>query len=104
MTPKKYVLLCLSLTGTRVWDVVNELVGLCTMPPPDNPFSLDMCYLHTLPLPERFLATGALLNFLEMIVVQGNRKETFYDLGGCHAGYSELAETGFTVNEIRAVD
>ncbi|KAK3568055.1 hypothetical protein QTP86_029262 [Hemibagrus guttatus] len=66
--------------GTRVWDVVNELVGLCTMPPPDNPFSLDMCYLQTLPLPERFLATGALLNFLEMIVVQGSRKETFYDL------------------------
>ncbi|XP_058250121.1 uncharacterized protein si:dkey-19b23.7 isoform X1 [Hemibagrus wyckioides] len=70
----------LTSQGTRVWDVVNELVGLCTMPPPDNPFSLDMCYLHTLPLPERFLATGALLNFLEMIVVQGNRKETFYDL------------------------
>ncbi|KAB5579312.1 hypothetical protein PHYPO_G00193640 [Pangasianodon hypophthalmus] len=70
----------LTSQGTRVWDVVNELVGLCTMPPPDNPFSLDMRYLQTLPLPERFLATGALLNFLEMIVVQGSRKEPFYDL------------------------
>ncbi|KAG9274317.1 hypothetical protein AMEX_G11226 [Astyanax mexicanus] len=66
--------------GTRVWDVVNELVGLCTMPPPDNPFSLDMRYLQTLPLPERFLVTGALLNFLEMIVVEGSREEPFYDL------------------------
>lgn len=66
--------------GTHVWDIVNELVGLCTMPPPDNPFSLDMRYLQTLSLPERFLVTGALLNFLEMIVVQGNREETFYDL------------------------
>ncbi|GAA6069346.1 uncharacterized protein si:dkey-19b23.7 isoform X1 [Tachysurus ichikawai] len=65
----------LTSQGTRVWDVVNELVGLCTMPPPDNPFSLDMCYLQTLPLPECFLATGALLNFLEMIVVQGSHKE-----------------------------
>ncbi|KAI5104254.1 hypothetical protein C0J45_5880 [Silurus meridionalis] len=66
--------------GTRVWDVVHELVGLCTMPPPDNPFSLDICYLKTLSLPERFLTTGALLNFLEIIVVQGSRKESFYDL------------------------
>ncbi|XP_051581040.1 uncharacterized protein si:dkey-19b23.7 [Myxocyprinus asiaticus] len=66
--------------GTHVWDVVSELVGLCTMPPPDNPFSLDMRYLQTLSLPERFLVTGALLNFLEMIVVQGNREESFYDL------------------------
>ncbi|XP_073764442.1 uncharacterized protein si:dkey-19b23.7 isoform X4 [Danio rerio] len=66
--------------GTHVWDVVSELVGLCTMPPPDNPFSLDMRYLQTLSLPERFLVTGALLNFLEMIVVQGSREEPFYDL------------------------
>ncbi|KAG1959280.1 uncharacterized protein si:dkey-19b23.7 [Pimephales promelas] len=66
--------------GTHVWDVVSELVGLCTMPPPDNPFSLDMRYLQSLSLPERFLATGALLNFLEMIVVQGSREEPFYDL------------------------
>lgn len=51
------------------------------MPPPDNPFSLDMRYLQTLSLPERFLVTGALLNFLEMIVVQGSREEPFYDMG-----------------------
>lgn len=71
-----------SPVGTHVWDIVNELVGLCTMPPPDNPFSLDMRYLQTLSLPERFLVTGALLNFLEMIVVEGNREDLFYDLGG----------------------
>lgn len=84
--------------------MVNELVGLCTMPPPDNPFSLDLCYLKTLPLPERFFVTGALLNFLEMIVVQGSRKDSFYDLGGCHAGNSEPAESVFTVNGIGAVN
>ncbi|XP_066538095.1 uncharacterized protein si:dkey-19b23.7 isoform X2 [Hoplias malabaricus] len=70
----------LTSQGTQVWDVVNELVGLCTMPPPDNPFSLDMRYLQTLHLPERFLVTGALLNFLEMIVVQGSPVEPFYDM------------------------
>lgn len=76
-----------------MWDVVNELVGLCTMPPPDNPFSLDMRYLQTLPLPERFLVTGALFNFLEMIVVQGSREESFHDMGGCKTGSSERTES-----------
>uniref|UniRef100_A0A3Q4M2J5 Si:dkey-19b23.7 n=1 Tax=Neolamprologus brichardi TaxID=32507 RepID=A0A3Q4M2J5_NEOBR len=53
----------------RVWDVVSELVCLCTVPSPSNPFALDMSYIKSLPLAERFLVTGALLNFLEMYVV-----------------------------------
>ncbi|KAL2079614.1 hypothetical protein ACEWY4_025358 [Coilia grayii] len=63
----------------HVWDMVSELVGLCTMPPPDNPFSLDTRYLQTLPLPDRFLVTGALLSFLEALVVQGSQEEVYYD-------------------------
>uniref|UniRef100_A0A3Q2YUC1 Si:dkey-19b23.7 n=1 Tax=Hippocampus comes TaxID=109280 RepID=A0A3Q2YUC1_HIPCM len=51
--------------GIRVWDVVSELVSLCTVPFPSNPFALDMRYIQSLPVSERFLATGALLNFLE---------------------------------------
>ncbi|XP_041635447.1 uncharacterized protein si:dkey-19b23.7 [Cheilinus undulatus] len=65
--------------GIRVWDVVSELVCLCTVPSPSNPFALDMRYIKNLPLPERFLVTGALLNFLEMYVVYGNRDEMHYD-------------------------
>ncbi|KAJ8338200.1 hypothetical protein SKAU_G00371660 [Synaphobranchus kaupii] len=64
--------------GTRVWDVVSELVCLCTIPPPANPFSLDIRYLQTLPLSERFLVSGALINFLEMLVVQCSQEEPFY--------------------------
>ncbi|XP_063043264.1 uncharacterized protein si:dkey-19b23.7 [Engraulis encrasicolus] len=63
----------------HVWDMVSEVVGLCTMPPPDNPFSLDTRYLQTLPLPDRFLVTGALLGFLEALAVQGNQAEVYYD-------------------------
>ncbi|KAL4006843.1 centriole, cilia and spindle-associated protein [Sarotherodon galilaeus] len=63
----------------RVWDVVSELVCLCTVPSPSNPFALDMRYIKSLPLAERFLVTGALLNFLEMYVVYGNRDELHYD-------------------------
>ncbi|XP_026209126.1 uncharacterized protein si:dkey-19b23.7 isoform X2 [Anabas testudineus] len=39
----------------------------------------DMRYIKSLPLPDRFLVTGALLNFLEMYVVYGNRDELHYD-------------------------
>ncbi|XP_030609952.1 uncharacterized protein LOC115797507 [Archocentrus centrarchus] len=63
----------------RVWDVVSELVCLCTVPSPSNPFALDMRYIKSLPLADRFLVTGALLNFLEMYVVYGNRDELHYD-------------------------
>uniref|UniRef100_A0A665WKQ2 Si:dkey-19b23.7 n=1 Tax=Echeneis naucrates TaxID=173247 RepID=A0A665WKQ2_ECHNA len=65
--------------GIRVWDIVSELVCLCTIPSPSNPFALDMRYIQSLPFPDRFLVTGALLNFLEMYVVYGNRDELHYD-------------------------
>lgn len=65
--------------GIRVWDVVSELVSLCTVPSPTNPFALDLRYIKSLPLPDRFLVTGALLNFLEMYIVYGNRDEMHYD-------------------------
>lgn len=64
--------------GIRVWDVVSELVSLCTVPSPSNPFALDLRYIKSLSLPDRFLVTGALLNFLEMYIVYGNRDELHY--------------------------
>ncbi|KAM9835010.1 uncharacterized protein ACBT44_015305 isoform 1-T1 [Syngnathus typhle] len=65
--------------GIRVWDVVSELVCLCTMPFPSNPLALDMRYIQSLAVPERFLVTGALLNFLETYAVFGNRDQLHYD-------------------------
>lgn len=67
--------------GIRVWDIVSELVCLCTIPSPSNPFALDMRYIKNLPLPDRFLVTGALLGFLETYVIYGNRDELHYDKG-----------------------
>lgn len=64
-----------------MWDIVSELVCLCTIPSPSNPFALDTRYIKNLPLPDRFLASGALLNFLETYVVYGNRDEMHYDKG-----------------------
>lgn len=64
-----------------MWDVVSELVCLCTIPSPSNPFALDTRYIQNLPPPDRFFVTGALLNFLETYVVYGNRDEMHYDKG-----------------------
>lgn len=77
----KMLFLSSFLLGIRVWDIVSELVCLCTIPAPSNPFALDVRYIKSLPLPECFLVTGALLNFLEMYVVGGNRDELHYDKG-----------------------
>ncbi|KAM8897389.1 uncharacterized protein AB9W97_008810 isoform 2-T4 [Spinachia spinachia] len=65
--------------GVRAWDVISELVCLCTVPSPSNPFALDARYIQGLPLHERFLVTGALLSFLETYVVHGDRDELHYD-------------------------
>ncbi|KAM4714866.1 uncharacterized protein FYW61_019740 [Anableps anableps] len=65
--------------GIRVWDIVSELVCLCTVPSPSNPFALDMRYIKSLPLQDHFLVTGALLSFLETYLIYGNRDELHYD-------------------------
>lgn len=80
-------------SGIHVWDVVSELVCLCTVPAPSNPFALDMTYLKGLLVPECLLVTGALLNFLEMYVIYGNRDELHYDRG------EEVHKTNWCLNQ-----
>ncbi|XP_078056900.1 uncharacterized protein LOC144481640 [Mustelus asterias] len=62
----------------QIWEIVAELVELCTWPPPSNPFTLDIRYFETLPLMERFLASGAMANFLQRIIIYGNREKRYY--------------------------
>ena len=50
------------------WDVLLELVRLCTYPVPRNPFEVDFDYFEQLPLQERVLATGAMVNLLQKII------------------------------------
>ncbi|XP_067879710.1 uncharacterized protein si:dkey-19b23.7 [Heterodontus francisci] len=64
--------------GILIWEIVAELVQLCTWPPPSNPFTLDIRYFESLPLIERFLASGAMANFLQRIVIYGNREKPYY--------------------------
>ena len=31
----------------QVWDILEELVDVCTIPPPLNPFSVDRTYIQS---------------------------------------------------------
>lgn len=52
----------------KVWDVLAELIQICTSPSPPNPFAVDFDYFDALHLPERALASGAMAAFLQRIV------------------------------------
>lgn len=58
-------------TDVEVWNILAELVQVCTSPCPPNPFSVDLDYFDSLPAAERLLATSAMLNLLKSIVLSG---------------------------------
>ncbi|XP_071950360.1 uncharacterized protein [Antedon mediterranea] len=58
----------------QVWDIVAELVKINTLPVPRNPFAVDTNYFDMLDLEERFLSTGAMVNFLQKVLDHGADK------------------------------
>uniref|UniRef100_V9L3X5 DUF7886 domain-containing protein n=1 Tax=Callorhinchus milii TaxID=7868 RepID=V9L3X5_CALMI len=62
----------------RIWDIVSELVQVNTWPPPANPFSVDLHLLESLPPVTRFLASGALLSFLQHIAINARPQNSYY--------------------------
>ena len=48
-----------------------ELVHICTSPSPPNPFAVDFDYFEALHLPERALASGAMVAFLQKVLESG---------------------------------
>ncbi|XP_078525811.1 uncharacterized protein LOC144798687 isoform X2 [Lissotriton helveticus] len=61
-----------SRRDVRLWDVVSEVVSICTWPPPQNPLSVDLIFLGSLALAERYLASGAMLHVLRKILLHGS--------------------------------
>lgn len=68
----------------KVWDVLTELVEVCAAPCPPNPFAVDQHYFQSLQLPERALASAAMISFLQRVIASGhhhyNRRSKFYHL------------------------
>ena len=61
----------ISCLDVEVWDVIAELVNVCTSPSPSNPFAVDIGYFESLPATERLLASSAMLNILKSIIICG---------------------------------
>ncbi|XP_020897235.1 uncharacterized protein LOC110236092 isoform X2 [Exaiptasia diaphana] len=57
---------------TKLWDIIGEIVKLCMYPAPFNPFAIDFKYFEGLPLGERLISTGAMVNFLQKVVSSGD--------------------------------
>ena len=61
-----------SLSDTKLWDIMAEVVKLCMYPSPLNPFAVDFKYFEGLPLAQRVIATGAMAHFLQKVVASGD--------------------------------
>ena len=73
----------LTLTDIKIWDVLAELVKLCTYPAPLNPFAIDFNYFENLQPKERLLATGAMVSLLRKMVISRN-EDKIYTAKGRH--------------------
>eukprot|EP00057_Strongylocentrotus_purpuratus_P010980 XP_011665454.1 PREDICTED: uncharacterized protein LOC584416 isoform X2 [Strongylocentrotus purpuratus] len=59
-------------SDVKVWQIIAELVKLCTRPAPKNPFEVNMDYFDTLSSKgERVIALGAMAYFLQIVVTEG---------------------------------
>eukprot|EP00056_Hartaetosiga_gracilis_P016394 m.4885 g.4885 ORF g.4885 m.4885 type:complete len:273 (+) comp4049_c0_seq1:140-958(+) len=52
----------------KVSDIVAELVGVNTRPPPHNPFAVDFSYFECLSKYEAIIASGAMIDLLVRII------------------------------------
>ena len=65
----------------RAWDIIAELVKLCTYPPPLNPFAVDFAYFDDLEPHEKYLASGAMVNFLQRVVLASSDDKQYIAKG-----------------------
>lgn len=60
-----------------VWDIIAELVKLCTYPAPRNPFEIDFDYFSMLPPSEKLLATAAMVTMLQKILIHTSDQKQY---------------------------
>lgn len=70
----------------KIWDIIAELVRVCTVPAPPNPFAVDFDYFEMLLLPEKLLVSGAMVNFFQRL------------LQGEHHSYNKRGQLKSTVD------
>lgn len=57
------------IVDIHIWDIMSELVKLCTYPSPMNPFEVDFDYFPSLSIQDQVIATAAMVYCLQQIVL-----------------------------------
>ena len=68
------------MSEVKIWQIIAELVKLCTRPAPKNPFEVNMEYFDGLDRGQRVIALGAMAYYLQCVVSQGSDR-SFSGLG-----------------------
>lgn len=79
------------LADVKPWEILAEVVKLCTYPPPQNPLAVDWEYFDRLPLQERVIAQGALINVLHK-VIEGQQQDKYYTAKGRFRDGKEMGD------------
>lgn len=58
-------------SDVHLWQIVAEIVRLCCIPPPRNPFEVDHNYFENVAVKERVLVSAAMVNFLHKLLQEG---------------------------------
>ncbi|KAH9488579.1 hypothetical protein Btru_064255, partial [Bulinus truncatus] len=61
----------------KIFDIVAEIVKLCTYPAPRNPFEIDFDYFNFLKPADQLLASGAMTCLLQKIVIQTSENKVY---------------------------
>ncbi|EGD72349.1 hypothetical protein, variant 1 [Salpingoeca rosetta] len=52
----------------KLWDIVTELIEVCAVPVPTNPFAVDFSFFECLPTGEAVVASGAMIHLLQRLL------------------------------------
>lgn len=80
----------LLFADVHVWSIVAELVRLCMHPPPFNPFAVDFSFFENLPLPNCILASAAMINVLQKVILSSDTHLTYISKGQCPSHFHFL--------------
>eukprot|EP00039_Didymoeca_costata_P015276 m.257118 g.257118 ORF g.257118 m.257118 type:complete len:247 (-) comp16189_c0_seq4:1760-2500(-) len=58
-------------SSVRIWDVIHEIIEICTQPNPSNPFAIDLDFFKSLTTVDRLLSTAAMVYFLQRVLDNG---------------------------------
>lgn len=60
------------LIDIKIWNMIADIIWLNVVPSPRNPFEVDHEYFENLSLEEYILSSGAMIHFLQRVLMHGD--------------------------------